>query len=139
MSQRIHPIRTQGISRPTRTRVLVFLAIFLQSKTRIEIVVAHRMCRSKAKGLRTIYQQQLRYIQAHNLKCSPVELFDKDLAKQIKEWRKAGDRIVLVMDVNDNPLTSRFYQQLQKEQMGLEEFTHKCWGPTLPYTHILLQ
>jgi hypothetical protein len=61
---------------------------------------------------------------------------DRDLAKQIKEWRKSGERIVLVMDVNDDPLTSRFYQQIQKEQMGLEEFTHKCWGPTPPYTHI---
>ncbi len=30
----------------------------------------------------------------------------------------------------------RFYQQLQTEQTGLEEFTHKCWGPTPPYTHI---
>jgi len=65
-----------------------------------------------------------------------VELFDRDLAKQIKEWRKSGERIVLVMDVNDHPLTSKFYQQLQKEQTGLEEFTHKCWGPIPPYTHI---
>jgi len=40
------------------------------------------------------------------------------------------------MDVNDHPLTSKFYQQLQKEHTGLEEFTHKCWGPTPPYTHI---
>jgi len=63
-------------------------------------------------------------------------LFDRDLAKQIKEWRKAGERIVLVMDVNDNPLTSRFYQQLQKEQTGLDEFTHKCWGPTPPFTYV---
>jgi hypothetical protein len=72
------------------------------------IVVAYRTCRSKAKGLRTIYQQQLRYIQAHGINCSPVELFDRDLAKQIKEWRKSGERIVLVMDVNDHPLTSKF-------------------------------
>jgi hypothetical protein len=100
------------------------------------IVVAYRTCRSKVKGLRTIYQQQLRYIQAHGINCSPVELFDRDLAKQIKEWRKSGERIVLVMDVNDHPLTSKFYQQLQKEQTGLEEFTHKCWGPIPPHTHI---
>jgi hypothetical protein len=31
------------------------------------IVVAYRTCQSKPKGLRTIYQQQLRYIQAHGL------------------------------------------------------------------------
>jgi hypothetical protein len=78
------------------------------------IVVAYRTGHSKAKGLCTIYQQQLRYIQAHGINCSPVELFDRDLAKQIKEWRKSGERIVLVMDVNDHPLTSKFYQQLQK-------------------------
>ncbi len=84
------------------------------------IVVAYRTCRSKVKGLRTIYQQQLRYIQAHGINCSQVELFDRDLAKQIKEWRKSGERIVLVMDVNDHPLTSKFYQQLQKEQTGLD-------------------
>ena len=100
------------------------------------IVVAYRTCHSKAKGLCTIYQQQLRYIQAQGINCFPVELFDRDLAKQIKEWRKSGERVVLVMDVNDHPLTSKFYQQLQKEQTGFEEFTHKCWGPTPPYTHI---
>jgi hypothetical protein len=74
------------------------------------------MCCLKAKGLRTIYQQQLCYIQAHNLKCSAVELFDRDLAKQIKEWRQSGEKIVLVMDVNDHPLMSRLYQQLQKSK-----------------------
>jgi hypothetical protein len=83
-----------------------------------------------------MYQQQLHYIQAHGINCSPVELFDRDLVKQIKEWRKFGERIVLVMDVNDHPKTSKSYQQLRQEQTGLEEFTHKCWGPTPPYTHI---
>jgi len=72
----------------------------------------------------------------HGINCSPVELFDRDLAKQIKEWKKSGERIVLVMDVNNHPITSKFYQQLQEEQMGLEEFTHKCWGSTPPYMHI---
>ena len=83
-----------------------------------------------------IYQQQLRYIQVHGINCSPVELFDRDLAKQIKEWRQSGERIVLVMDVNDHPLNIKFYLRLYQEQTGLEEFTHKCWGPTPPYTHI---
>ncbi len=83
-----------------------------------------------------INQQQLRYIQACILNCSPVELFDKDLTNQIKEWRKLGEKIVLLMDVNDHPLKSNIYQRLKREQEKLEEFTHKCWGPTPPYTHI---
>jgi len=82
------------------------------------IVVAYRTCRLKAKGLCTIYQQQLRYIQVQGINCSPVELFDRDLAKQIKEWRKSGEWIVLVIDANDHLLPSKFYQQLQQEQTG---------------------
>jgi hypothetical protein len=100
------------------------------------IIVAYRTCHTKSKWLWTIYQQQLHHIQVHSLNCSPVELFDKDLSNQIKEWRKSGERIVLLMDVNDHPLKSKFYQRLKREQTELEEFTHKCWGPTPPYTHI---
>jgi hypothetical protein len=76
------------------------------------------------------------YIQAHGLNCSPVELFDKDLSNQIKEWRKSRERIILLMDVNDHLLKSKFYQWLKRELTELEEFTHKCWGPMPPYTHI---
>jgi hypothetical protein len=83
-----------------------------------------------------IYQQQLCYIQAHGLNCSPIKLFDRDLTNQIKEWRKSGERIILLMDVSDHPLKCKFYQRLKREQTELEEFTHKCWGPMPPYTHI---
>ena len=64
------------------------------------VVVAYRTCHSKTKGLRTIYQQQLRYIQANGINCSPVELFDRDLAKQIKEGRNpAGMDCTLLYQV----------------------------------------
>jgi hypothetical protein len=101
-----------------------------------QILVAYKTGHSKSKGLHTIYQQQLCYIQKRGLTCSPVELFDKDLVQQIKELRNKGERIVLLMDVNNHPLNSKFYQRLQQELTDLEEFTHKCRGPTPPYTHI---
>jgi hypothetical protein len=40
------------------------------------------------------------------------------------------------MDVNDHFMKSNSYQWLKRKQTELEEFTHKCWGPTPPYTHI---
>ena len=100
------------------------------------IIVAYRTCHTKSKGLQMIYQQQLHYIQVHGLNCSPVELFDKDLTNQTKEWKKSGERIILLMDVNDHPSTNNFYQRLKREQTELEEFTHKCWRLIPPYTHI---
>jgi hypothetical protein len=81
-------------------------------------------------------RQQLCYIQKRGLTCSPVELFNKGLVQQMKEWMDKGEWIVLLMDVNNHPLNSKFYQQLQREHTDLEEFTHKCWGPTPPYVHI---
>jgi hypothetical protein len=89
--------------------LLVFVVILLQPQPYDQIIVAYRTCYTKSKGLRTIYQQQLCYIQVHRLNCSPIELFNKDLTNQIKEWRKSGERIVLLMDVNDHPLKNNLY------------------------------
>ena len=99
------------------------------------IVVAYRPCNRKSKGLKTVYQQHLQYIQSRGLATDPATLFDTDLSKQIKEWRGAGERIVLVIDVNGHPLYNNLYRQLQESGTEMEEFSHNCWGPVAPYTH----
>ena len=66
--------------------------------------MAYRPRNRRSKGLKTVYQQHLRYIQSCDLETDPVSLFDVDLSKQIKEWRGAGERIVLAMDVNAHPM-----------------------------------
>jgi hypothetical protein len=65
----------------------------------------------------------------------PETLFDSDLSKQIKEWKGAGERIMLMIDVNSHPLHNDLYRQLQERRTEMEEFSHKCWGPKAPYTH----
>jgi hypothetical protein len=99
------------------------------------IVVAYRPCARKVKGLKMVYQQHMRYIQSHGLQTDTVTLIDSNLSKQIKEWRGAGERIVLVIDVNGHPLHNDLYQQLQERKTEMEEFSHKCWGPKAPYMH----
>ncbi len=61
--------------------------------------------------------------------------FDTNLSKQIKDWRGAGERIVLAIDMNNHPLHNDLYQPLQDQGTEMEEFSHKCWGPKAPYTH----
>ncbi len=56
-----------------------------------------------------VYQQHLRFIQSKGLQKDPVELLGLNLSKQIKEWQDAGDRIVIVMDLNDHPLHNNLY------------------------------
>jgi hypothetical protein len=77
-----------------------------------------------------VYQQQVHYIQTRGLQTDPVTSFDSDLSKQIKEWRGAGERIVLVIDMNSHPLHNDLYQQLQEPRTEMEEF-----APKAPYTH----
>jgi hypothetical protein len=96
------------------------------------IVVTYRPCPSKVKGLKTVYQQHLRYIQSKGLKSNPVKLFDLNPSKQITEWRGAGERIVLVNDLNGHPLYNNFYNQLKKCQTEM-----KNAGARRPPTHIM--
>jgi hypothetical protein len=55
------------------------------------------------------------------------------MCKQVKKWRGKGEKIILMMDLNDHPMKNKLYTKLKEHDMT--EFTHKCWGPKEPYTH----
>ena len=57
-----------------------------------QIVVAYWPCASKTVGLKTVYQQHMRYIQTQGPNFTPIELFDYDLSKQVKKWRRKGKK-----------------------------------------------
>jgi hypothetical protein len=97
------------------------------------IVVAYCPCTGKTDGLKTVYQQHMRYIQTRGLNFNPINLFDHDLCKQVIEWRGKGERIILMMDLNNHPMRNKLYTKLKEHNMM--EFTHKCWGPKEPYMH----
>jgi hypothetical protein len=40
------------------------------------------------------------------------------------------------MDANKHVLKGKFNKVLTRSGLDMEEFTHKCWGPNQPYTHI---
>jgi hypothetical protein len=65
----------------------------------------------------------MRYIQSRGLATNPVDLFDQDLTKQIKEWRGKGERILIMMDINDHPLCNKFYTKLHAHNTDLDKFT----------------
>ena len=102
---------------------------------KFRIVVAYNCCKGKPKGLKTIYQQQTRYIQKKGLKTNPREMFKYDFCKQCHEWAKQGDSMLIFMDVNDNILKSDLIACLTADGI-LEEFSHKFYGNTPPNTFI---
>ncbi len=96
------------------------------------LVVAYQPCARKAKGLKMVYQQHMQYIQTRGLQTDPVALLNSDLSKHIQEWRRTGERIVLVINVNGHPLHNNLYRQQQERRTEMEEFSHKCWDPKSP-------
>jgi hypothetical protein len=100
------------------------------------IVVVYWTGSGRSKGLCTIYQQQIWYMQLQHITGTPQQLFNKDLLHQCKLWRKSGERIILLMDANEHVLTGKFNWEILRTGLDLGEFTHKCWGSRQPYTHI---
>jgi hypothetical protein len=74
-------------------------------------------------------------MQQNRILGTPVQKFDKDLLEQILQWKRTGERLILLMDVNGNPLHNNLYRQIGVRAVGMKEFTHKFWGPTPPHNH----
>ena len=53
---------------------------------RTRLVAAYNVGRQSPKGLKTIYQQQLRFIQLHGLDTAPSRLFLTDFVAQLMTW-----------------------------------------------------
>jgi hypothetical protein len=91
-------------------------------------------CRSQEFG--SVDQQQLRYIQLNGFSgISPRELFESDLIWQLQMWRAAGERIILMMDINCHVLRGRLSRALTHESIGLHKITKDHLGYLCPNTH----
>ncbi len=87
----------------------------------------------------SVIQQQIRYLQLHNIKKTPRELLRDDLLAQLHSWVKQGDRIILTMDANEHVLEGKdLCRELTDPDNGLKlkEISHTVWGKREPNTHI---
>jgi hypothetical protein len=101
---------------------------------RIRMVVAYQVGQARQRGLRTIYQQHMCYIQAHDLNCTPKELFQADILSAISCWIEHGDRILIFIDMNKYILTGHLAKAFQC--LGLLEATHLNWKGSKPPTFV---
>jgi hypothetical protein len=91
------------------------------------LITAYNPCKNKNVNLGATSQQQRQYFitKKKDLTC-PLVLSCKQLVKQIKEWRAAGDRIILFMDHNEHVINGPLGKMLaDKEGLDLrEEIVH---------------
>jgi hypothetical protein len=98
------------------------------------MVVAYQVGQAPQRGLRTIYQQHVCYIQAHGLSCTQRKLFQQDILSAISHWIENGDRILIFINMNEHILTGYLAKVFQC--LGLLEATHLNWKGSEPQTFV---
>jgi hypothetical protein len=92
------------------------------------------MRHQKPRGDSTIYQQQVRYIQTHEVNPSPSHLFIADFVAQLQVWQQEGDHLLIFMDMNEQVLQGWLAKYLLN--MGLQEATQANWGSSELHTYV---
>ena len=101
------------------------------------IICGYNPCRSNRQNNGTSYSQQRRYQiwqQQDHTTCPRVK-FREDLGKLLKEWRAAGDKLIVCLDANENIYKQALGKLLtDPEGLGMIEavgrYTGKKIGPT---------
>ena len=102
---------------------------------RTRVLTAYHVGQRARAGEETVYQQHLRYMEEHDIGGEPYDMFCADLLHQLQVWRHQGDKIILQMDANEHVLEGPFTSAL-REEVGLEEISHRAWRGTPPHTFI---
>jgi hypothetical protein len=103
---------------------------------RTRVVAAYNVGWQSPKGLKTIYQHQLRHIQMHRLNTSPSQLSLTNFLAQLQVWQRQGNRLMIVMDMNKHVLRRTVARHLLS--IGLIDATHQNWGNKEPHTSLVL-
>ena len=91
-------------------------------KTRV--ITAYAPCGDKTSDIATVYKQQWRYIQEKGLKTNPKSMFREDLLHAPRQWKQEGDRLILMMDANENVQTGFMCKQMGEEDIDMVEAVH---------------
>ena len=91
---------------------------------RTRVISAYAPCGNAACDTSTVYQQHMRYIWEKGLKTNPKKMFADDLLAVIRRWRKAGDRVILMMDANENVLDGNMCKQFKEDDIRMVEAVH---------------
>ena len=130
--QHCHHISSTGADEKGLGRWSWFL---LNGKNNIKtrIVSAYRPCKTRnINNPGTVYNQHLKYFKDNNIDTCPLQMFDDDLLTLIRKWIRYGEKVVLMIDSNEDINTGTFNTKLR--QSGLISALRKRHGPNTPPT-----
>ena len=110
--------------------------------TRTRIVTAYQPTRpqrrcsgNNRRGYATVWAQHRRYFRKRGIFDTPRRMWQDQLAKQLVEWKLAGDEIILFADVNGNVYTGNFATRLMAGDLIMTEQFAAANGYQAPASH----
>ena len=61
------------------------------------------------------------YILEKALKTNPRQMFQEDLLTQLRKWRAQEDRVILMMDTNEDAIGRAMCKQFGKDDLSMRE------------------
>jgi hypothetical protein len=119
---------------PTGLGRWVVMTVKVEVQTRI--VCRYNPCGNDKPHLGTVYHQHRRYwITQRKFSTCPRVKFWEDLIRQLKEWREAGDKLIICFDANEDVYNKSLGKTLTSiDGLGMQEvvgqFTQKKLGAT---------
>ena len=110
-----------------------WMAFRRSNGTSVRIISAYQPCKvNDPLQNHTVYRQQIQYCNENDVVQCTLELYKKELCALISKWIKKGDKIILVIDVNedviDGPLNRMLYS------IGLHSAPRSKFGQRPPPT-----
>ena len=100
--------------------------------TTTRIVVAYAACLSRKQAYSATIAQQRRYWKRHGNDQCPRKLFRDQLINNLIEWRENGEKLILLIDSNENMENGKLARKLKSEQLQMFDIVKQrsgCPGP----------
>ena len=100
---------------------------------RTRLITAYQPCRCNKKANSAVYAQQRRYHRLENDFRCPIFIFKNDLLQQLETWKERGERIILMIDANENLYSGKLQKGLMK--LGMRDLVRERSKTMGPATH----
>ena len=101
----------------------------------LRIITAYRPCQKLEASTQSVFTQQCKFFNQNNLMhLHPRQCILDNLEQEINQWRREGDNVILMMDVNQDvrhDITQKFLERTGMRDSILEKF-----GNNAPRTYI---
>ena len=104
--------------------------------TTTRIVMAYQPCQARKFSTESTMAQQRRYWRLKGSKESPRAHFVRDLIQALRTWRNLGEKILLLMDANEDLNGGRLAKALQHPDLAMRDIIKERSQPRCQLTWI---